>query len=348
MGSQSASRERAKTSAKETTTNQYQQYAGQYATGVGDPALQAYQKAMGTYGNITEGYNPNQQALWSQAGQDIYGRFGATGPVTPYLGQGYMQAVEPYLDQALPQEKSAYLQQLKNEFGPAWGTSGKALAAAGESYANWMAQKAREKANIQQAGMQYTAQYGNQPFSWAQQAIDYAGAPGTALSEQQKTQQALALGWSQPTMNLAQMGYQFPQSTTTVGDQLSRGFTKGGQAGLTCCFIMNEAGDLTDAVRVTRDSRYKNDLEVAYGYKKMAKWLVPLMQNSPVVKFLVKWTMTHPIAKVAEVRKVNKHQPALYPIGLFWEAVWRVYGLAGTNQFTFSFVIKRLARAASM
>ena len=90
--------------------------------------------------------------------------------------------------------------------------------------------------------------------------------------------------------------------------------------------------------------KYKNDLEVADGYRKMAKWLVPLMQQNSLVRFLVKWTMTHPIAKVAEVRKIDKHHPALYPIGLFWEAVWRVYGLSGTDKFSLSYVIKRLAR----
>jgi hypothetical protein len=329
--------------------------------------MQAYQKAMADYANI-QGYNPMQQALWSQIGTNALNQYGTEGPnaayLKPYMGQGYMDTLNPYfskqqqyIESALPQEKKTYLQQLKNEFGPAWGTSGRALAAAGESYANWQAANAEKLANIEaqknaaaQAGMGYTAANVGQmnPFTWAQQAIGYAGAPGQALTEAQKTQQQLALGWGAPVQQLAAMGYQFPQSTTTEGTQTSQGKTEGRSAGMSCCFIMNEAGDFTDSVRKVRDFRYKNDLEVADGYKKMAKWLVPLMQKSTIVKFLVKWTMTHPIAKVAEVRKVNRHQPALYPIGLFWEAVWRVYGLAGTDQFKFSFIIKRLARATSM
>ena len=89
---------------------------------------------------------------------------------------------------------------------------------------------------------------------------------------------------------------------------------------------MAEAGELTDTVRWARDARYGRGSIVAEGYKKMAKWLVPLMQKSPMVKFLVKYTMTWPIRKVAEKRIVGRHHPALYPIGFFWEAVWGLYG----------------------
>lgn len=378
MGTQSKSKEKSTTRATETATPTYQSYATPYATGVGDPALQAYNQAISNYLNTGQegAYNPTQQALWSQVGNQALNQFGTTGPqaqaanqyIQPYLGQGYMNTLNPYfskqqqyIESALPQEKKAYLQQLKNEFGPAWGTSGKALGAAGESYANWQAANAEKLANIEaqktqaaQQGMGYSAAnagtYANMvnPFTWGQQAIQWAGQPGEATTEAQKTQQQLALNWANPLLSLATLGYQYPQSTTTEGVQTSKGETAGKSAGMSCCFIMNEAGDFTDAVRKARDFRYKNDLEVAEGYKRMAKWLVPLMQKSPIVKFVVKWTMTHPIAKVAKVRKVNKHQPALYPIGLFWEALWRVYGLAGTDQFKFSFVIKRLARATSM
>jgi hypothetical protein len=375
MGTLSKSKEKSTTSATETSTPQYQSYAGAYATGAGDPALQAYQRAMTDYGNIESGYNPMQQQLWSQIGQQALNQYGTQGPAAmaantylqPYMGQGYMNTLNPYfqkqqqyIEQAMPQQKQQFLQELKNQFGPAWGTHGRALDAASNSYANFMASQADKLANLYgqqgtaaQAGMNYTAQNAPtfatmaNPFTWGQQAIGWAGAPEAATSEALKAQQQLALGWSAPITQLATLGYQYPTSTTTQGAQTSRGETSGKSAGMSCCFIMNETGDLTDDVRWARDLCYTPDCDVANGYRKMAKWLVPRMQKSPVMKFAVKWTMTHPIAKVAEVRRIDKHQPALYPIGLFWEAVWRMYGMPSEDRKNFNYVIKQLARSAS-
>lgn len=349
MGGKSKTTEKSRTTGTTTTTPTYQEYAGKYATGMGEPALQAYQQAMQGYAGI-QGYNPYQQALWSQVGQEALGQYGTQGPyaqaaqqyIQPYLGQGYMQTLEPYyqqqqqyIQQALPQTERAYLQQLKNQFGPAWGTSGKALAAAGESYANWKANVANTLANLEaqkaaaaQQGMQYGAQvaptYANlvNPFTWGQQAIGWAGAPETALTEAQKSQQQLAAGWSSPLMQLAQLGYAYPQYTTTAGEQVGRGTSVGAQGGVSCCFIMNEAKDLTDYVRRIRDEWCPTGKEhIANGYRKMALWLVPIMKKSSIVKGLVKWTMTHPIAVACEKRNV-----ALYPIGFSWIAIWSLYG----------------------
>jgi len=121
MGTKSESKERSSTKATETTTPQYQEYAGRYTTGVGDPAMQAYQKAMADYANI-QGYNPMQQALWSQIGTNALNQYGTEGPnaayLKPYMGQGYMDTLNPYfskqqqyIESALPQEKKTYLQQ---------------------------------------------------------------------------------------------------------------------------------------------------------------------------------------------------------------------------------------------
>lgn len=333
MGTQSKTKEKSTTTGKETTTPTYQAYADPLATNLAQKMPEWMNTTMQGYGTES-GYNPLQQNLWSAIGQNISDQYGVTGPAGQYAGTGYMDTLTPYytkqqqyIEHALPQERNAYLQQLKNDFGPAWGTSGKALAAAGESYANWQAGKARElaqleayKSQAQERGMQYTAAYN--PFSWAQQAIGYAGAPETATSEQQAAQQQQALGWVNPMMQLATMGYTFPQSTTTVGTQTSKGESAGKSAGMSCCFIMNEAGDLTQRVREVRDVWWKEGQgDVPTGYRKMAKWLVPLMRKMPIMHWLVRNVMTHPIAVALE-----KHNPALYPIGMFWIATWALYG----------------------
>lgn len=348
MASSSRSREKTRSSGAETSTPTYQKYAGEIVNSLYPSMMNAYNISMQGYGQ--PGYNPYQMGLWSQVGQQAADKWGTTGPyaaaaekaIAPYLGEGYMATLNPYfqkqqqyIESALPQEKKSYLQQLKNEFGPAWGTSGKALAAAGESYANWQAGKARElagleaqKAQAQQAGMGYGlqaapayAQMAN-PFTWGQQAIQWAGAPEEATMAGMQSQQQLATGWSNPLASIAAMGYQYPSSTTTAGQQTSVGESRGSQYGMNCCFIMNETGDLTKKVRNARDSWWPTGQgDVPTGYRRMANWLVPLMQKSPLVKWLVRNVMTHPISVCLE-----RPNLALYPIGMFWVTVWALYG----------------------
>lgn len=64
-----------------------------------------------------------------------------------------------------------------------------------------------------------------------------------------------------------------------------------------CCFIMLEGhnGVLPWWVRAYRDLSYSLQPEVAVGYKWMAKWLVPLMQKSKLIKGLVNDLLVAPL-----------------------------------------------------
>lgn len=96
-----------------------------------------------------------------------------------------------------------------------------------------------------------------------------------------------------------------------------------------CCFIFLEAtnGQLPRSTRYFRNLYYNLEPDVARGYKRMARWLVPLMQRSEFIKDLVNQLMVSPMiaygeylsgnlpyGKVAEGRKT------------FWFGVWKLLG----------------------
>ncbi len=67
-----------------------------------------------------------------------------------------------------------------------------------------------------------------------------------------------------------------------------------------CCFIFMEAynGKLPWFVRLYRDKWYSKYPNLRVGYKKMAKWLVPLMKKSKVVRYGVNELMIKPISRI--------------------------------------------------
>jgi hypothetical protein len=140
--------------------------------------------------------------------------------------------------------------------------------------------------------------------------------PAQAVSQYaQPAGQIESPDWLYPLLQLAS------QYATAGAGQVgqSTGYTPNFQAG--CCFIMLEAGDLTEKVRKLRDKLFPPDSFVAKGYKKMARWLVPMMRKRSVIKSLVKCLITHPIAKFCETKN-----SALIPICLFWATTWELYG----------------------
>lgn len=337
MGSQSKTKEKSTTTGTATTTPTYQAYSTPIMETMAPQMQQAFSTMMQQYNN-PQGYTPEQMSIWNQIGNQA-SQFGAAGPggqaaaaMQPYMGQGYMQQVSPYMQAAIPQENATFWQDMKRQMGPLWGRSGRAADQVAEAYGKLKIDQAQRMTDIAKEGAQFTAAaaptYANlaSPYAWGQQSLNWAGQPSTYVTEQQAASQAQALPWSQQLATIAGLGYQYPQSVTEAGTQTSRGESASKQGGVSCCFIMAEAGDLTDTVRWARDVRYGKGSIVARGYKRMAKWLVPLMQQYPAVKFLVKYTMTWPIRKVSEKRIVGRHHPALYPIGFFWEAVWGLYG----------------------
>lgn len=66
-----------------------------------------------------------------------------------------------------------------------------------------------------------------------------------------------------------------------------------------CCFIFLEAyrGKIPAAVRRGRDKYYFKNHDIATGYRRMAKWLVPAMQKYNLVRLLVWFAIISPITK---------------------------------------------------
>lgn len=99
-----------------------------------------------------------------------------------------------------------------------------------------------------------------------------------------------------------------------------------GVAGGNCCFIFIKGDKFTDSVRRFRDKFFGLDSYVAKGYRKMAKWLVPAMDNKSIYK-LVKTVMVNPMANFTEYREKGSHRDTyLVPICAFWVTVWWLYG----------------------
>jgi hypothetical protein len=96
-----------------------------------------------------------------------------------------------------------------------------------------------------------------------------------------------------------------------------------------CCFIFMEAygNKLPDYVRVCRDYWYNKYPELSIGYKKMAKWLVPLMKRFKIVRYLVNVSMIKPISRVGkwlvkDTEVVSKSDIIIHGL---WFKFWRTY-----------------------
>ena len=93
-----------------------------------------------------------------------------------------------------------------------------------------------------------------------------------------------------------------------------------------CCFIFMEAyrGQMPVSVRKFRDRYYRLRPDIATGYKRMAKWLVPLMQRYSIVRGLVWHCMIKPATRHTEHPVCNWNKA----ISRFWLRAWAVYGKA--------------------
>jgi hypothetical protein len=110
---------------------------------------------------------------------------------------------------------------------------------------------------------------------------------------------------------------------------LSSSLTGGG--GMTCCFIFLEAtnGKMPWWVRECRNEYYKAEPQIARGYSRMAKWLVPLMKQVPLVKFAVNRWMVQPITLYGGyIKKVQGYEDceSFEVYKKFWFNIWRKIG----------------------
>ena len=100
-------------------------------------------------------------------------------------------------------------------------------------------------------------------------------------------------------------------------------------AGTACCFIFLESyhGELPWYVRHCRDRYYRNNPTIAVGYKKMAKWLVPLMKRSKLVSSIVWHTMVKPLSEYGQFVVRLAPQNRKYKIvRKFWFSIWHQLG----------------------
>ena len=106
-----------------------------------------------------------------------------------------------------------------------------------------------------------------------------------------------------------------------------RSGVSGGAAGGGCCFIFIEGDRLTDNVRNARDTFFPKGCTVENGYRKMAKWLVPIMHRNWFIREIVRFIMLNPICNIADhYYGYNSWGWIFSPIGHFWKKVWERMG----------------------
>jgi hypothetical protein len=86
-------------------------------------------------------------------------------------------------------------------------------------------------------------------------------------------------------------------------DSLTQGVSAaGGISKMACCWTFAEAyygwDNIPDEVRVLRDLEYS--LQKREGYRRMSRWLVPLMKKSSVARELTNWLLIKPITSYAK------------------------------------------------
>jgi len=92
---------------------------------------------------------------------------------------------------------------------------------------------------------------------------------------------------------------------------------------VSCCWIFLAAhgGELPWYVRYCRN--VLGTAETRRGYTRMSKWLVPLMQRSAVIRWLVRTVMTEPITEYgAYLFGENTHGWVFRPVKQFWFRIW--------------------------
>ncbi len=242
--------------------------------------------------------------------------------LTPLQQTPFYQAVSPSFQDIIGQTKAATAEQ----FGAQGGlrssdyatAAGKGIMSALSSQLMNVAQQAyslEEAAKGRQLqGATTGIEAAMAPYNMATQA---AGA-GTAVEKSQYP--LLDIMTALATAGAGQQGktYAYP------GEQIS--------GGISCCFIFIQGeGKLTQTVRWVRDNlivSMRGGSRVAKGYKRMAKWLVPLMQRNILIQSLVKLFMTSPMSKFANWITTNHKGGGFifYPLSCFWITVWYKLG----------------------
>jgi len=121
----------------------------------------------------------------------------------------------------------------------------------------------------------------------------------------------------------------------TVASGTASRTSGGGGWGVCSCENLRELneGHLTDDLRQFRDEHYDRFGDVAYGYKRMSRWFVPLVRRHPIFKMVGRLILFLPLSKITEFHYGrNRYGVIFFWIGKFWETVWRVTGKSGRRK----------------
>lgn len=156
---------------------------------------------------------------------------------------------------------------------------------------------------------------------------------GTAQFQQgqfgQQTAQGLAQNIQEQGLFRQQLrGNQRPAADFGNQSFQALGSAAGGMGG-GCCFIFMaayEGEELPRYIRQCRDFYYNLHPSSAVGYKRMARWLVPMMHKSKLVMSAVKWSMIKPMSWYGQwLTGKSKTGWLMKPIKSFWINTWRLY-----------------------
>lgn len=96
------------------------------------------------------------------------------------------------------------------------------------------------------------------------------------------------------------------------------------------CYIFKEVYGYPDApsyIRWCRDFFYARDPKIAKGYRKMSYWLVPLMQQSRIVRYLATGVSIMPLSYYGQyLTGQSKWKVVFKPIAKFWLKYWSLTG----------------------
>lgn len=113
----------------------------------------------------------------------------------------------------------------------------------------------------------------------------------------------------------------------TVSDFVNQSYNSA--VGSSCCFIMiaaSESFELPWWIRTCRDYYYFKEPRVKRGYKRMARKIVPIMEQNLLIRKLIKYSMYYPLSFYgAWTQGLNKFGWMMKPIKNFWFAIWRNY-----------------------
>ena len=107
--------------------------------------------------------------------------------------------------------------------------------------------------------------------------------------------------------------------------------------GINCCFIFLEAykGKLPPYIRRGRNIYYHANPDIATGYRRMSRWLVPAMQQSSTVRWLVWQLIVSPANNWLSFRAGKTHKKSGRCASRFWLRVWAILGKGKTeDQYT--------------